>query len=167
MKQKTLDEGLQNLAVELAILAYPAIADQIEVPLVVALPTGIHPYNKLGGYYDDSVNAIVLYQRIGRLAIDGKYTEIKNIIQHELAHWYQFKHLGEKGNTTTNIHRKASWSQACFVATQNLFPNLKLQRWQFSPYTSERLNGKVRRISKDGALSDVQLHHWPDSLLIT
>ena len=64
-----------------------------------------------------------------------------------------------------NAYRKATWSESCYVATSNLYPNLKMERWQFSPYTSKRVNGKIKRITRDGALTNTELHHSPDSLV--
>lgn len=54
---------------------------------------------------------------------------------------------------------------ACFLATQNLWPELNMERWQFDPKKSVRVQGKgVRKEQREGALTDSQLHSWPYSL---
>lgn len=50
-----------------------------------------------------------------------------SMVQHELCHWYQCMVLGEAfTSSSTNVHRRLSWSQACHLATQNLWPELNL-----------------------------------------
>ena len=162
-KQATLPFFHQAAVVDLAVRQYPDLADREEIPLLIALPAGIGPYNKSGGYYVPSLNYIVMYQLLGRRALSNKIDLM--LIVHELAHWYQRRSLGETGEGTTNSHRRKSWMDACFVATQNLWPELSMDRWQFDPYKSVRVAGiGVRKEQREGALTDVQLHHWPRSL---
>lgn len=162
-KQATLPFFHQAAVVDLAMRQYPDLAEREEIPLLIALPTGIGPYNKSGGYYVLSLNYIVMYQDFGRRALSNDIDLL--LIAHELAHWYQHRCLGETAAGTTNLHRKKSWMDACFVATQNLWPELNMERWQFNPYKSVRAPGVgVRKEGRKGALSDVQLHDWPRSL---
>lgn len=162
-KQATLQFYLQAAVVDLALRQYPDTAESEEIPLLIALPAGIGPYNKSGGYYVPKLNYIVMYQHSGRPALVNKIDYM--LIAHELAHWYQYRSLGETGEGPTNIHRRKSWMDACFLATQNLWPELNMERWQFDPKKSVRVQGKgVRKEQREGALTDSQLHSWPYSL---
>lgn len=162
-KQATLPFSHQAAVVDLATRQYPDAVDSEEIPLLIALPAGISPYNKSGGYYVPRLNYIVMYQRLGRRALGNKIDLM--LIAHELAHWYQCRSLDEKGEGKTNSHRRKSWMDACFVATQNLWPELNMERWQFDPYKSVRVPGTgVRKEQREGALTDIQLHAWPRSL---
>lgn len=163
VRQATLPVSLQAAVVDLALRQYPEFARVEEIPLIIALPAGIHPYNKSSGYYVNKSNTIVLYQQLGRAALSDKLNLMT--VAHELAHWYQLRFLGEKGEGTTNMHRRSSWMDACYEATCNLWPELKLARWQFNPTKSIREKGfGIRKIQREGAMTDVQLHHWPRSL---
>lgn len=164
--QTTLNPELQRFVVATLARQYPAHVGAAPAPMLVALPAGIHPYNRNGGYFDAASNTIVAYQDIGSAILrDGTgYAGLEPFVQHELAHWFQFKVLGEKAKGSTNVHRLASWSEACFVATGNLWPELAMTRDQFSPTISVRTEEGVRKVPRDGALTDVQLHHWPRSL---
>lgn len=162
MKQNTLNTELQQLVITQAAAMFPEGIVNHEIPLIIALPAGIHPYNKSSAYYDPAGNAIVLYQNLGRRAIAGNLAAITPTVQHELCHWYQRQILGY--HQSTNVHRVKSWSEACYVATSNLWPVLGMTYEQFRPLTSKRVNGSVQTIQREGALTDTELHHWPDSL---
>ena len=164
MKQNTLNPDYQRVVIDQAKLLYPDVK-HIEVPLLIALPAGIHPYNRSSAYFDNMANAIVLYQDLGKLVINSGEipNRMINTVRHELAHWYQFRFLGENGTGKTNVHRKASWMQACYVATESLAPGL-MTRVQFNPTKSKRVEGKVVKVQRAGALTDVELHRWPNSI---
>lgn len=120
--------------------------------MVIALPAGIHPYNRAGGYFDHVANTIVLYQDLGRQALSEPGSAIPTII-HELAHWYQHNALGYVQTSTENIHRHKTWSDVCWLASTRLYPDADLDRAEFN----------YRR--KTGPhLGDVELHHWPRSM---
>jgi len=165
-KQTALDETLQALVREQAITLYPDLVKRADVPLCVALPAGIHPYNRNSGYFDSEGNAIVLYQDLGRVALAGRLDEIAPTIQHELAHWYQFRALGEKhAGSSTNVHRKKTWSRACEIASARLWAGVVFPPSFFSPFKSQRNeDGNVRKVQRPDALTDVELHHWPRSM---
>ena len=164
--QTTLDPALQQYVVDALARQYPDHVDAHPAPMLVALPAGIHPYDRNPGYYDTSGNAIVAYQDWGRSirrhGVDSPI--LKDFVQHELAHWFQHHILGESGGSTVNIHRRTSWSESCFVATSNLWPELGMTRIQFTPTMSIRTDAGVRKVPREGALTDVRLHHWPWSL---
>ena len=164
--QTTLNPDLQRFVVDTLVRQYPAHVGAAPAPMLIALPAGIHPHNRNGGYFDAASNAIVAYQDIGSAILrDGTACPgLAHFVQHELGHWYQFQVLGEKAKGSTNVHRLASWSEACFVATGNLWPDRVMTRDQFSPTVSVRTKSGVRKVPRDGALTDVQLHHWPWSL---
>lgn len=163
MRQAALSFAMQSAVANLAWRQYPDLASTEEIPLIVTLPAGIHPYNKAAGYYADATNAIVLYQRAGRAALNNRLDLM--IVAHELAHWYQRRFLKEAGVSSVNIHRRKSWMEACYVATRNLWPELALEAWQFSPTKSVRRAGLgIGKIQREGALTDTELHAWPHSL---
>jgi hypothetical protein len=154
---------MQSTVADLAWRQYPDLASTEEIPLLITLPAGIHPYNKAGGYYANATNTIVLYQRHGRAALKNDLDLM--VVAHELAHWYQLRFLKEAGKSSVNFHRRKSWMEACYVATRNLWPELALEAWQFSPTKSVRsAGGGIGKIQRAGALTDTQLHAWPYSL---
>lgn len=163
MKQATLIPHLQTATAELAAREFPDWAGTDEIPLLIALPAGIHPYNRAGGYYDHLHNAIVLYQHFGHDALYGTLDLL--VVAHELAHWYQVRCLKDTEPRATNPHRRKSWMESCFIGTSNLWPELELTLQDFMPTKSVRdESGKVRKVLRTGAMTDVQLHHWPYSL---
>jgi hypothetical protein len=162
MKQNTLDPMIQRLVAEEADRCFPDCTAQR--PLLIALPAGIHPYNRNIAYYDHEGNAVVLYQDLGRQALRGDLAAIIPTIQHELAHWYQHHALAYTRTSTVNVHRHRTWSEACYRASVRLWPDADLEQWMFSPFTSKRVNGRPLRQQRLGALTDVELHHWPRSM---
>jgi len=64
--QSLLPPRLQEIAREQADLMFPEC--DAPVPMVLALPRGIHPYNRASGYFDPVANTIVLYQEEGGTA---------------------------------------------------------------------------------------------------
>lgn len=161
MKQTQLNPKFQRAVREQLKWMYP---DQVRLtaPLFIALPCGIHPYNRASGYYDHCGNAIVAYQLLGREALAGDLDI--DFIRHELAHWHQFRVQGYTQVSTVNAHRHSTWGTACYLASLRLWPKAGLERWMFSPRTSCRVDGSVKVIQKKGALSDRELHHWPRSM---
>ena len=164
MAQASLNPELQKFVAEQAEVQYPGVA--LEAPMLIALPAGIHPYNRNPGYIDPVANIIVAYQDWGRdlLSKGIKAPFLKDFVTHELAHWYQYGVLGYSKKRSVNAHRDASWAEACFIATNNLWPELQLTRQHFSCWTSQRIEGKPVRTQRPGSLTDVELHHWPMSL---
>jgi hypothetical protein len=160
----------QEMLNQLTDSQYPGFTDELEVPMIVLLPSGIHPYNRVEGYFVPGDNLIVMYQSASSFIRKGQVTRFLADCAHELAHWYQHKVLGEKSTGKTNPHRKKSWQTACLHATQNLWPDAdpaELTADFFSPYKSARVKGddgvsRITKVQRDGALSDTQLHHWPD-----
>lgn len=165
MKQTKLDDKLQLRVQQIAARQYPNEAPEIELPLIIALPAGIHPYNRASGYFDPEANAFVAYQKLGRrIRSTAESERLDSFIQHEMAHWYQHRVLRYVSTSSVNVHRHRTWKEACYVATKNLWPEYKLELWQFSPTTTKRVNGKPVTIPRPGAITDTELHHWPSSL---
>jgi hypothetical protein len=98
--------------------------------MLIALPAGIHPYNRAGGYFDHIAHTIVLYQMLGRDALREPDTALPTII-HELAHWYQSNHLGYRRTSTVNTHRHRAWSDACWIASTRIYPDAGLGSAEF------------------------------------
>jgi len=165
MKQTQLNPDLQAFVLKMIARQYPD-ATKLTAPMIIMLPTGIHPYNKAAGYFDAEANTIVGYQHYGREILERgvKAHGFDSFVQHELAHWYQFNVLGYAQTSTLNVHRHKTWKEACWTATKNLWPQYKLDLIQFSPETSVRIDGKPVKVQREGSLTDVELHHWPDSL---
>ncbi|QVL50775.1 MAG: hypothetical protein KFB96_10435 [Thiocapsa sp.] len=164
MKQAALIETLQAVALAEWTAMYPGVEIE-ELPLVIPLPAGIHPYNRAGGYYDPEGQAIVLYQDLGRAAIKHGPTDgVRATIRHELAHVYQHHALAYRPTSTLNVHRHRTWEQACFDASMSLWPGIAWTRDMFRPTQSRRVDGKVRRVQRPGALTDPELHGWPLSI---
>src|SRR4029453_3646108 len=166
--QTVLNPVLQRLVLDQSELLFPeCLAD---IPFFVALPRGIHPYNRNSGYFDPAGNAIVVYQELGRLALRAfakpeVVKHITDLVRHELCHWYQWRYLHYERTSTVNCHRHPTWSRACYVASTRLWPDAGLQEWMFRPFTTKRgKDGKPRRCAREGALTDVELHHWPDEM---
>jgi hypothetical protein len=166
--QSVLNPELQRLVINQAEFLFPEC--RAEVPLFIALPAGIHPYNRAEGYFDWAANAIVTYQERGRLLLRSPISPsviefITDLIRHELCHWFQWRHLGYERTSTVNVHRHGTWSRACYVASTRLWPEAGLEEWQFRPFTTKRgKDGKPRRCVREGALTDVELHHWPSAM---
>ena len=163
--QAVLNPFLQDKGWEIANRLFPDLVDAIEVPFVVALPSGIHPYNRNGGYFDQGAKAIVLYQAYGRLAISAANKgilplAIEQVIIHELAHWYQINVLGYKKTSTVNVHKHPTWTQACFDITERLFPG-KYELDYFKPVISKRVDGSVVKVQREGSMDWKELHHFP------
>ncbi len=161
--QTTLNPELQAFVADMAARQYPGF--KAVVPMLIVLPTGIHPFNTNAGYYDHAANCVVAYQEIGGDIIrnGARSVHLPRLVQHELAHWYQYNALGYEPSSV-NVHRHKTWGEACFVGTKNLWPTLGVTRTMFSPYTSVRIDGQPRRVHRAGALSDVELHHWPANI---
>lgn len=164
MAQTSLNPELQAFVAEQLERQYPGA--ELETPMIIALPAGIGPYNRNPGYWDHHSNSIVAYQDWGRqLLAKGIHAAcLKPFVTHELAHLYQYRILGYSKKSTVNAHRDKTWAEACFIATNNLWPELGLQRDVFSCWTSQRIEGKPVRSQRPGALTDTELHHWPWSL---
>lgn len=75
---------MQSAVANLAWRQYPDLASTEEIPLIVILPAGIHPYNKAAGYYADGTNAIVLYQRAARDALNFRTKLSQNTSSHDI-----------------------------------------------------------------------------------
>ena len=164
--QREIHPFLQDKCWEIAKRIFPELVDKLEVPLVVALPSGIHPYNRNGGYLDPRANAIVLYQAYGRMAITGAKKEllplgVEQVIIHELGHWYQLNVLGYKKTSTVNVHKHLTWSKSCFEITNRLFPE-KYELDFFKPVISARDGKYVVKVQREGALTWKELHHFPN-----
>jgi hypothetical protein len=150
-EQTLLIHRLQELAREQADRMFPEC--EHAVPMVIALPAGIHPYNRgSGGYFDPAANTVVLYQDLGRLAM-RKPESTLTTIQHELVHWAQHHLLGYERASTVNVHRHRTWAEGCWLASTRLWPEAELERKEFN---TRRRGGPC--------LHDVQLHHWPHSM---
>jgi hypothetical protein len=164
--QRELSPRLQGIVREEAARLFPEAAQHV-LPGIVALPAGIHPYNRNSAYFDPVAQMIVLYQHVGRLALRAEVAPIpepvRRTVQHELAHWFQHVTLGYTGDGR-RCHRHRTWGEACFRASLRLWPDAGLMRKHFAPFTSTRVDGKVQKVPRAGALSDVALHHWPDSM---
>jgi hypothetical protein len=166
MRQAALNPDIQKQVCEIAARQYPDVAGKYELPLIIALPFGIHPYNRAGGYFDPEANAFVAYQKLGRRILrEGVAAAgLEGFIQHELAHWYQHNELKYARTSSVNVHRHRTWKEACYVATRNLWPEYKLELLQFSPETTVRRGGKPVKVQRPGSMTDPELHHWPHSL---
>lgn len=161
MKQTKLNPYDQRVVCEQLLRMYPD-CERRTAPLLIALPCGIHPYNRAGGYYDPDGCAIVFYQDLGRSALAGDLDI--DTVRHELAHWHQCVVQGYKKTSTVNPHRHRTWAEACYLASVNLWPQVQIERSMFSPLVSARVGERVVKIARQGALSDVELHHWPHSM---
>jgi hypothetical protein len=149
---------------------------QLPVPGVIVLPNVMRPYNRSIGYYDPQVNVIALFgigvsnRNLIHSRGDGIHFDRKSAVEtvlHELAHWLQDNAIGECGGPTVNIHRTRGWKLACKMLTDAILVREGKQptAWDFwSGMKSVRVEGKVRKEKREGALSDVDLHHWPHSV---
>lgn len=150
-KQTLVSDALQALSREQAALLFPGCT--ADAPGVIALPSGIHPFNRAAGYYEPVSNWIVFYQELGRLALSQpEHPAVLRVVQHELCHWAQFNLL-ESDGFSSNCHRLSSWSEACWQASTKLWPDAALERAEFN-----------YRRRADPHLSDTELHHWPHSM---
>ncbi len=142
MQQATLDKEHQALVREIAAAQYLDDARRHELPMLLILKAGIHPYNRASGYYHPDNNLILGYQCYGECDDEAS---IRAFIQHEVAHWHQWHVQGYRDTgSSMNVHRTKSWQEACFIATCNLWPELGLTRDAFRPGISKRIDGKVR-----------------------
>lgn len=165
IKQAGLDPFLQNHIRDLTQLFFPEDAKNFEVPMVFTLPAGIHPYNKVAGYYCAPNNSIVVYQQFSRnMFPEGQSAflskDIELLLVHELAHWHQRK-VQQAICSSSTAHSHTSWSKACHHMTQVLFGD-KYDWDFFRPLISERNDeNKVRKKQRPGALTPTELRHFP------
>jgi hypothetical protein len=145
-------------------------------PTVMPVPYAMGPYNRHSGYYFPAGNVVTL-QGIGttnahRLGAAARGVVVENRLEavltviHELAHWYQHAVMGYESRSTVNVHRHATWGLACEVLTALAARSTGVEppsRDMFRPTKSMRHaeTRKVAKISRDGALSDVELRHFP------
>lgn len=164
MKQSQLITELQRAAMDEWRRMFPDV-ELHPVPLVIGLPAGIHPYSRACAYYDPEGNAIVLYQHLGREAIqDGATDQVISTIRHELIHVHQYHVQGYRKTSTVNVHRHATWQTGCYLASRQLWRDFPWQKEMFTPLLSKRIDGKPVKVQRMGALTDVELHHWPRSI---
>ena len=167
--QTGLNPYLQDRCWDIAKRIFPDHIKKIAVPLVIALPAGIHPYNKAGGYIDGGANAMVIYQHLGREALreakNGNLPlSVEHFLIHEFSHWYQRNVLKASFPPSVNAHVHISWSQSCFEITNRLFPNQYDLNF-FKPLISKRFGKKVQKVQREGAMDLQQLHHFPRMML--
>ena len=161
IEQSTLPPEDQQMVLDLIQRQYPEDCLKAPAPFWVKLAAGIHPYHRANGYYCPTRNMILTYQHMAGADED----DVGMTLIHELGHWHQAKIQGVDFSTGgQNVHRAASWSRACWLATSNLWPELGMTYEQFRPYSSQRVEGRVVQTPREGALTDTQLHHWPRCL---
>jgi len=148
VRQSGPDPEWMALVREIAQRAYPSAVYEHEVPWIVVLDTGIHPYNRAGGWYSHSENLILLYQpdKSLRWTPEAVVRDRTMVIIHELAHWRQW-HLHDGPVNSETAHRVRSWKMACMEASRSLWGE-HFDLRDFSVASNEN-----RR----------RVHHWPRS----
>lgn len=143
-----------------------AFDDAISAEIPIILTTAMSPYNQFGGWYSPKSNTIEIvrhYCKAGTSGIEPRDTsEILAVLAHELCHVYQEKILG--GATgKRGPHRCRSWYDAityaspfvCGVDIDGLC----------NPLRSVREGRRVTKVQSEASLSEVELTHWPDSVI--
>lgn len=86
-----------------------------------------------------------------------------NLIIHELCHWLQ--HRLRNYRDTRDTHTHISWSTACWVAAHAVTGGeFDKPMDYYRPIKSVRIDKKIRKRQRDGSLTLVELHHFPDCL---
>lgn len=172
MPQSQLNQYLNQYLNDLTVRVFPDESQMVDVPFLVALPSGIHPYNKVSAYYDLTANAVVLYQQRGcdalHMALQKKPSvslEVHNTLIHELAHWYQFNFLLD-GNPIPEgkVHSHHTWSEACHLITSRLIKKSPYDLNHFKPLISKREGKNIVKAKRENALTLVELHAFPRSI---
>ena len=135
-----------------------------EIPII--LTTAMSPYNRFSGWYSEKSNTIELVRYFCYHGKDGimvrSIPEILATLAHEFCHVYQRQVLKCK-TASRGPHRCKSWYQSItlaspFVCGVNIDGICK-------PFKSVREGKKIHKNANPESLTEVELTHFPESLI--
>ena len=131
------------------------------IPMLIGMPHLINPYCRNPGHYDPSTNIIVAHMEYHRSL--KSETKWRQLIIHELTHWLQLQLNNYKSTRDTHTH--ISWSTACWVVGEAVTnTQFKKELNFYRSLKSVRVNGIIEKQQRQGSLTLVQLHHFPDCI---
>ena len=135
-----------------------------EVPII--LTTAMSPYSRFSGWYTPISNTIELvrYHCVSKkegIVLRSNYDVLASLA-HEFCHFYQYEICGSPTGSR-GPHRCKSWYDSVtkaspYVCGVNIDGLCK-------PKKSVREGGRVFKIDNPTSLTEVELTHWPESVI--
>jgi len=175
LQQQQPNQFLNQYLYDLCIRIFPDEVRIVKPPLLVALASGISAYSKSSAYYTREFNQVVLYQDLSSRVLRADKEEdipihVHNTLIHELTHWFQMNFILDKDVHPREIHKHASWGEACYIVAC-ILSDVDRSIEFFKPLISTRTMGTanssrttIKKKQRDNALTQVQLTAFPRCL---
>ncbi|NQZ75050.1 MAG: hypothetical protein HRT61_02915 [Ekhidna sp.] len=154
---------LYDFAIELCEKSFK---NKISPEIPIILTTAMSPYNRFAGWYSDKSHTIELARHYCYHGSDGirarSIPEMLATLAHEFCHVYQYQVLGGR-ISARGPHRCKSWYQSITLASPFVC-GVDIEGICI-PSKSVREGEKVYKVNNPNSLTEVELTHFPDSII--